>query len=292
MNQTRSASLQVSSSSQSLAQGASEEAATVEETSSTLEEISSMTKRNAENALAAEQLAGSAQDSTRKGSEAMDRMKAAIQSIKEGSDKTAKIIKSIDEIAFQTNLLALNAAVEAARAGEAGRGFAVVAEEVRALALRSAQAAKDTSALIEDSQQRAAQGVAVSAEVSSLLGQVQEQVGTVTTLVAEVSAGSKEQEKGVIQISSAVQQMDSVTQTNAASAEETAAASEELSAQAEGQAGIVRKLAALLEGGKSAERSGKGRVPAFTHPAAPAVPDQGVETAPGTSGLDPVWAAS
>src|SRR5262249_12105503 len=130
-----------------------EQAASVEETSASLEEIAGMTRQNAEHAANVEDLARRTQDTTKRGGEAMTRMEAAIQSIKEGSDKTAKIIKTIDEIAFQTNLLALNAAVEAARAGDAGRGFAVVAEEVRSLAIRSAEAAKDTSSLIDDSQQ-------------------------------------------------------------------------------------------------------------------------------------------
>jgi methyl-accepting chemotaxis protein-like sensor/chemoreceptor-like protein with four helix bundle sensory module len=246
--QTLSASSQVSASSQTLAQGASEQAASVEETSSTLEEISSMTRQNAENAAKVEELARRAQVSTRQGSAAMTRMEGTIQSIKEGSDQTAKIIKTIDEIAFQTNLLALNAAVEAARAGDAGRGFAVVAEEVRNLASRSAEAAKDTSRLIEDSQARAAQGVTAANEVGALLTEIAEIANQMNTLVGEVSAASKEQHKGVQQITQAVSQMDQVTQGNAASAEETSAAAEELSAQAQSLAGIVSQLNGLMYG--------------------------------------------
>ena len=162
-HQVTGAAGQVAGSSQSLAEGASQQAASLEETSSTLEEIAAMTKQNAEHTAQVERLAQEARDGARKGGEAMLRMVERINAIKESSDKTAKIIKTIDEIAFQTNLLALNAAVEAARAGEAGRGFAVVAEEVRNLASRSAQSAKDTSTLIEESQERAQQGVAGSA---------------------------------------------------------------------------------------------------------------------------------
>ena len=247
--QTLNAAQQVSSSSQSLAQGSSEQAANIEETSATLQEISAMTSSNEGNAGRMEQLAGEAQGNTRKGSEAMGRMVDSINAIKQSSDKTARIIKTIDEIAFQTNLLALNAAVEAARAGDAGRGFAVVAEEVRNLALRSAQAAKDTSALIEESQGRAAQGVNVSTEVSKLLSDVQQSVDQVALLAKDVATASREQTKGVGQINSAVTQMDQVVQSNAANAEETAAASEELSAQAEALAGIVRQLQTLVQGG-------------------------------------------
>ncbi|MFI5400001.1 MAG: methyl-accepting chemotaxis protein [SAR324 cluster bacterium] len=246
--QTQSASAQVSSSSQALAQGASEQAASMEETSSTLEEISGMTRQNADNAATVEQLAKQAQDSTQEGQQAMTRMEAAIHSIKEASDKTALIIKTIDEIAFQTNLLALNAAVEAARAGDAGRGFAVVAEEVRNLASRSALAAKDTSSLIEASQTRAALGVSVAGEVGKLLTDIAELAGQMNTLVGEVSSASKEQHKGVQQIGTAVTQMEHVTQTNAANAEETAAAAEELSAQAQSLARTVKQLKTLMHG--------------------------------------------
>jgi methyl-accepting chemotaxis protein len=246
--QTMSASGQVSASSQALAQGASEQAANVEETSSTLEEISSMTKRNAENASKVVELSHQTRESTRRGSDAMVRMESAIHAIKEGSDKTARIIKTIDEIAFQTNLLALNAAVEAARAGDAGRGFAVVAEEVRNLATRSAVAAKDTNGLIEDSQTRASQGVAVATEVGAVLGEISTLADEVNNLVGEVAAASSEQHKGVQQISLAAVQMDQVTQSNAATAEETSASAEELSAQAQSLAEIVRQLHMLMHG--------------------------------------------
>jgi methyl-accepting chemotaxis protein len=252
-SQTQSASQQVSGSSQALAQGASEQAASMEESASTLEEIAGMTRQNAENAGKVDHLSKQAQDSTRKGQEAMARMENAIRSIKEASDKTAQIIKTIDEIAFQTNLLALNAAVEAARAGDAGRGFAVVAEEVRNLASRSAEAAKNTSGLIEDSQQRAAQGVAVAAEVGALLMEIAATASQMNTLVGEVAAASKDQDKGVQQITTAVTQIDHVTQGNAASAEETAAAAEELSAQAHTLAEIVSNLKGLMRGRRRAE---------------------------------------
>jgi methyl-accepting chemotaxis protein len=247
--QTLSASQQVSASSQSLAQGASEQAASLEETSSTLEEISALTKQNAETATKAEALAGTAQAGTLKGSQSMTQMVQRINEIKAASDKSAKIIKTIDEIAFQTNLLALNAAVEAARAGEAGRGFAVVAEEVRNLANRSAEAAKDTNLLIEDSQQKAAQGVSVSSEVSNLLGDILSTVDEVNTLVREVSSASTEQHKGVTQINVTLAQMNQSIQSNAAGAEETAAASQQLSSQAESLTHAVVELTHLIRGG-------------------------------------------
>ncbi len=263
--QTLSASQQVSASSQSLAQGASEQAASLEETSSTLEEISALTKQNADTANQAETLSGAAQAGTLKGSESMTQMVQRINEIKSASDKTAKIIKTIDEIAFQTNLLALNAAVEAARAGEAGRGFAVVAEEVRNLAIRCAQAAKDTSALIEDSQEKAAQGVTSSEQVNTLLKEALKAVEQVNGLVQQVAATSKEQTKGVDQINGAVTQMNQVTQASAANAEETAAASEELSAQAETLTGIVSHLTRIIRGGGVALIGNGDARPALTH---------------------------
>jgi methyl-accepting chemotaxis protein len=205
-------------------------------------------------------LVSEAQSHTKQGTTAMERMVAAINEIKEGSDRTARIIKTIDEIAFQTNLLALNAAVEAARAGDAGRGFAVVAEEVRNLANRSAQAARETGQLLEDSQQRAAQGVATSDEVKKLLAQIRDTVDCVTQLFKDLAEGSREQDKGVGQINAAVAQMDQVTQGNAANAEETAAASEELSAQAASLAVIVRDLTRVIQG-ENGETAGGGLGP-------------------------------
>jgi methyl-accepting chemotaxis protein len=246
--QTSSAAGQVSSASQSLAQGASEQAAAIEETTSSVEEMSSMTKQNAGNANEAKKLAGSARASADKGTEAMTRMGRAIDDIKKSSDETAKIIKTIDEIAFQTNLLALNAAVEAARAGEAGKGFAVVAEEVRNLAMRSAEAAKNTANMIEGSVKNADHGVQISKEVAQILGDIAEGNRKVNDLVGEISAASNEQAQGIEQISTAVGQMDSVTQQNAANAEESASASEELAAQAEELNKMVAELRGLVGG--------------------------------------------
>ncbi len=195
--QTSAAAGQVSAASQSLAQGASEQAAAIEETTSSVEEMASMTKQNAGNAGEAKTLAASTKSSADKGHEAMSRMTAAIGDIKKSSDATAKIVKTIDEIAFQTNLLALNAAVEAARAGEAGKGFAVVAEEVRNLAQRSAEAAKNTASMIEESVKNADNGVAISQEVAKALEEIGGQARKVNDLVGEIAAASNEQAQGI-----------------------------------------------------------------------------------------------
>ncbi|MBW8015100.1 MAG: hypothetical protein FVQ82_02865, partial [Planctomycetes bacterium] len=253
--QVTSAAGQVSSASQSLAEGATEQAAGLEETSSSLEEMASMTKQNADNAQQASTLAADARKAADSGNESMGRMNTAIQDIQKSSDETAKIIKVIDEIAFQTNLLALNAAVEAARAGEAGKGFAVVAEEVRNLAMRSAEAAKDTSGMIEESVKNANNGVEIATEVSKVLEDIVEGIGKTTDLVGEIAAASQEQSQGIDQVNTAVNQMDKVTQANAANAEESASASEELSAQAEQMNSIVEELSALV-GGSSQVNTG------------------------------------
>ncbi|MFH1550554.1 MAG: methyl-accepting chemotaxis protein, partial [Planctomycetota bacterium] len=255
--QTASASGQVSSASQSLAEGASEQAAGIEETSSSLEEMSSMTKQNAANAQQANTLAKDARNVADKGSEAMGRMSKAIDDIKKSSEETSKIIKTIDEIAFQTNLLALNAAVEAARAGEAGKGFAVVAEEVRNLAQRSAEAARNTSDLIEGAVKNAENGVNISGEVAKSLEEIVSGVRKVDELLGEIAAASNEQAQGIEQVNTAVTQMDQVTQTNAANAEESAAASEELSAQAEQLQGMVVELQTLVGGSSTLQNTGR-----------------------------------
>jgi len=253
-DQVASASGQVSAASQSLAQGATEQAAGLEETSSSLEEMSSMTRQAADNAQQANTLATDARKAAEGGAASMQRMIEAINEIQKSSDETAKILKVIDEIAFQTNLLALNAAVEAARAGEAGKGFAVVAEEVRNLAMRSAEAAKNTANMIEESVKNSRNGVTISEEVHKALDEIVSGISKTTDLMGEIAAASQEQAQGIDQVNTAVAQMDKVTQQNAANAEESASASEELSAQASAMNAIVRELAFLVEGGSAAQR--------------------------------------
>lgn len=239
---------QVSQASQTLAEGSSEQAASIEETSASLEELSSMTRRNAENAQKANDIARQARAFADNGVGDMEAMNVAMGAIKASSDDIAKIIKTIDEIAFQTNILALNAAVEAARAGEAGMGFAVVADEVRNLAQRSALAAKETAAKIEGAISKSAQGVQISGKVAQTLNDIVSKARQVDELAAEVAGASREQTQGITQINSAVGQMDSVTQRNAASAEESAAAAQELNAQALVMKHSVNDLLKLVGG--------------------------------------------
>ncbi len=250
--QTASAAGQVSQSSQVMAAGASTQASSLEETSASLEEITAMTRSNADKAHEAMALAGAANTSAGKGAQAMTEMMAAIESIKQSSDETAKIVKTIDEIAFQTNLLALNAAVEAARAGDAGKGFAVVAEEVRNLAQRSAAAARNTSVMIEDSVKRAGNGVLISRKVGESLNEISAAASKVNDLVSEMAAANVQQAEGVAQVSKAVAQMDQVTQSNAASSEESASAAEELNAQAVEMQRMVVELVAMVDGAAAA----------------------------------------
>ena len=246
--QTAGAAGQVSSASQSLAEGASEQAAALEETSSSLEEMSSMTKRNAETAGKVKELGSEARKAGDVGVKDMTALVGAMDAIKTSSADIAKIIKTIDEIAFQTNILALNAAVEAARAGEAGAGFAVVADEVRNLARRCAQAAKETASKIEDAVQKSAVGADISAKVAKSLEEIVGKARQVDEMAGEVAAASQEQSQGIAQVNTAVTQMDKVTQSNAANAEESAAAAEELTAQAESLKEAVADLLRLVDG--------------------------------------------
>lgn len=246
--QVASASAQVSSASQSLAEGSSEQAASIEETSSSLEEMSSMTKQNADNAGQADNLMKEANRVVGDANSSMTELTTSMEEISKASDETQKVVKTIDEIAFQTNLLALNAAVEAARAGEAGAGFAVVAEEVRNLALRSADAAKNTAELIDGTVKKIKSGSDLVAETNNAFAKVAESSSKVGELIAEVTAASNEQAQGIEQTNTAVAEMDKVTQQNAANAEESASASEELSAQAEQMMVIVGELKALVGG--------------------------------------------
>lgn len=240
---------QVSSASQQLAQGASEQAAAIEETSSSLEEMTAMTRQNADNANQANNLMADAIRVVGHSNEAMTELTQSMKEISAASEETAKIIRTIDEIAFQTNLLALNAAVEAARAGEAGAGFAVVADEVRNLAMRSAEAAKNTANLIETTASKVMNGSELVAKCGEGFTQVNANVNKMKELVAEIAAASNEQALGVEQINRAITEMDKVVQQNAANAEEGASASEELNAQAEQMRGVVEQLMAVVGGG-------------------------------------------
>ncbi len=242
------ASSQVSASSQTVASGASEQSSSIDQISASLEEMASMTRQDADNATQANSMAKETLGTAGQGAQAMKKMSEAIEKIKISGDETAKIIKTIDEIAFQTNLLALNAAVEAARAGEAGAGFAVVAEEVRNLAQRSAAAAKDTSVLIEESQGNSEHGVRVSQEVDDHLSQIVEQVGKVTNLISEVNTATVEQSQGIEQINNEIVQLDSVTKSNSSNAEESASAGIELSTQANTLEDMVSSLTAVVDG--------------------------------------------
>jgi len=247
-DQITSASGQITSSSQSLAAGASEQAASIEETSSSLEEMSSMTRQNAEHSRQADALMQETNSVVGRANGAMGELTGSMEAITNASEETQKIIKTIDEIAFQTNLLALNAAVEAARAGEAGAGFAVVADEVRNLAMRSAEAAKNTAELIEDTVKKIHHGSELVDTTSTAFNEVATNAAKVGELVGEIAAASSEQAQGIEQINTAVVEMDKVTQQNAAGAEESASASEELNAQAEQLKGMVDDLVVVVNG--------------------------------------------
>jgi methyl-accepting chemotaxis protein len=249
--QVASASSQVSFSSHQLADGASHQAASIQETSSSLEEMASMTSQNAENASQANNLMKEANQVVTKANESMKQLIVSMKEISKASEDTSKIVKTIDEIAFQTNLLALNAAVEAARAGEVGAGFAVVADEVRNLAMRAAEAAKNTAALIEDTVKKIKGGSELVSKTNEAFVEVAGSTTKVGELVAEIAAASQEQTQGIEQVNKAVAAMDTVVQQNAGSAEESASAAEEMNAQAEQMKGIVGDLVNMVGGSRS-----------------------------------------
>lgn len=237
---------QVAGSAQTLSRGATEQAASLEETSASMEEMASMTRRNAESTRQAVTLVADVHRRAHDSTDILGEMVQSMDAIQDSSRKVSKIIRTIDEIAFQTNILALNAAVEAARAGEAGMGFAVVADEVRSLAQRSAQAAKDTAALIEESLAKAQSGHQKVGQVAESIAGITKAVTGVKALVEDVSEASRQQTQGLDHVAHALSQMERLTQDTAATAEESAAASEELSAQAGTTMDVVGQLQTLV----------------------------------------------
>lgn len=259
-----SAASQVAAASQSLAEGASEQAAAVQETSSTLEETSSMVHQNRENTQQAAVLAKQAKQYAEQSNSEMLKMSSSMSDLKNSSNEIAKIIKVIDEIAFQTNILSLNAAVEAARAGDAGKGFAVVAEEVRNLAQRSAQAAKDTTVIIESNIDLSEASVNIAKAVKDSVESIAEQANKVSDLLEEISVATNEQAQGVEQINKAVSQMEMALQSNAATADESASASRSLQEQAINVRDIVDSLIVLVDGSEAVNKSKKLIAPSIS----------------------------
>lgn len=270
-DQVAAASSQVAASAQNLAEGTSEQAAGIEETSASLEEISSMTHQNAQAANDANQIMHDTSNVVARASESMTLLTSSMAEISHASEETQKIVKTIDEISFQTNLLALNAAVEAARAGEAGAGFAVVADEVRNLAMRAAEAAKNTANLIDGTVKKIKEGSEVVEKTTSEFSKVVTSTGKMGELIGEIAAASQEQTLGIEQISKGIAEMDKVVQRNAASAEESASAAEEMNAQADQMKLYVKELKAVvkgrtngsmgtaIQGGTKPERPGKAQ---------------------------------
>lgn len=252
--QVSAGAAQVSTASQSLAEGASAQAASIEETSSSLEEMSSMTGQNANHAGEANSLMQETKRIVVTANETVTELTSSMEGISQSSNETSKIIKAIDEIAFQTNLLALNAAVEAARAGEAGAGFAVVAGEVRNLALRAADAARNTAALIEDTVKRVKDGTILVGKTSKAFDEISLSSAKAAELVSEIAAASREQAQGIEQVNKSVAEMDKIVQQTAGSAEESASAAEEMNGQSVQMKNFVNYLVVLVSGQKAAEK--------------------------------------
>ncbi len=281
-DQVAGAADEVATSSQSLAEGATEQAASVQQISASLDQVTAMTQRDADNISQANSLMDETGRIISTAEDSMRRLVTSMQDITQASAETQKIVQTIDEIAFQTNLLALNAAVEAARAGEAGAGFAVVADEVRNLAMRAAEAAQNTSGLIDGTVNKIQSGSTLVDETSASFKTTTESITKISALIREISESSAEQSKAVGQVSSAISEIDIVIQRNAATAEESASASEELSAQAAVLRDMVRRMIRVVGGiddndfssqGKGAagklkqDFSGTGRSTGRAHPA-------------------------
>ncbi len=255
VEQLYSASEQISATSQSLAEGASDQAASVEETSSSLVQLNAMTKQNSKNAETAETIMSDTVTKMTLAEHDMSHLISSMEEITTSSEETSKVVKTIDEIAFQTNLLALNAAVEAARAGEAGAGFAVVADEVRNLAMRAANAAKNTSSIIAETVSKIGEGSTLVERTNVSFLEMKENAQKVNYLISEIAAASKEQADGINLVSTAANRMDTTTQQNAANAEESASSSEELNAQAKIIHSIVEELVIIVNGAKKSSNS-------------------------------------
>jgi methyl-accepting chemotaxis protein len=281
VNEVNGGTTQIADASQSLSQGATETAASLEEISASATEIGQQAKANAETATQANQLATSAKTAAETGSQRMQGLNSSMAAITESSAQIAKIIKTIDDIAFQTNILALNAAVEAARAGRHGKGFAVVAEEVRSLAARSAKAARETADLIEGSKGRVDEGNRMAKETAGALAEIVSGIVKVGDLVGEMAAASNEQARGIAQISQGLGQIDQVTQQNTATAEETAAAAEQLSSQADELRALIGQF--KLKGGSSAMAPTAAKRPPPKKPTAHTAKPAHPKTLPATS---------
>jgi methyl-accepting chemotaxis protein len=274
--QVAASSSQMASSSQQLSEGASEQAASLEETSSSLEEIAAMTQQNATNAAHADRLMKEANRTIMEANDEMGRLTAAMEETARASEETRKIVKTIDEIAFQTNLLALNAAVEAARAGDAGAGFAVVADEVRNLALRAAEAAKNTANLIQGTVSQIKEGTDRVAKTNAAFSAVGKSASQVAGLVSDIASASQDQAGSIQQVNKAVADMDKIVQQNAANAEENASASEEMNAQSLQLKAFVEEMATMVGNRKN----GHVKIGRTERQAAPHLPAHGRLAAP------------